>query len=330
MGNLTENSIMQAMVSIISNAKHYVYIENQFFISYVKTGRNTTFIEVKNDISTAIFERIIKAYKARETFRVFILMPLLPALEGDIAGDSGSGMRAIMHYQYQSISRGKNSLIYRLQMEGIQEWQQYLGFYSLRTHDELRGVPVTELVYIHSKLCIADDQVALCGSANINDRSLLGDRDSEVCLYVKDKEFIDGQMNGTHFKCGKFAGGLRKQLFREHLGLLERPDNSIDIMDPVVDSFYDGIWNSIARTNTILYDELFAVLPTDTITTRKASKELQTKVRPPVETFSRDVKSRLNSIRGNLVLFPTMYLSEEDLQPPVLAKEGMVPQELWL
>lgn len=42
------------------------------------------------------------------------------------------------------------------------------------------GTPVTELIYIHSKLIIVDDKILICGSANINDRSLLGSRDSEV------------------------------------------------------------------------------------------------------------------------------------------------------
>ena len=39
---------------------------------------------------------------------------------------------------------------------------------------------MTELIYIHSKLIIVDDKILICGSANINDRSLLGSRDSEV------------------------------------------------------------------------------------------------------------------------------------------------------
>ena len=69
----------------------------------------------------------------------------------------------------------------------MSNWSRYLGFFSLRTHDELTGVPATELVYIHSKLMIADDRVVICGSANINDRSLLGDRDSEFCLYIEDQ-----------------------------------------------------------------------------------------------------------------------------------------------
>jgi len=153
----------------------------------VKTGNNVTFSDVKNNIATALFNRIVKAYKAREIFRVYILLPLLPAFEGDIAGDSGSGMRAIMHYQYQSISRGNNSLIHKLEMEGIKDWQNYIGFYSLRAHDELKGVPVTELVYIHSKLCIADDKIVICGSANINQEYAGGQRLRSLSLYQRQR-----------------------------------------------------------------------------------------------------------------------------------------------
>lgn len=35
-------------------------------------------------------------------------------------------------------------------------------------------------VYVHSKLMIIDDRLSVIGSSNINDRSLLGSRDSEV------------------------------------------------------------------------------------------------------------------------------------------------------
>jgi len=271
----------------------------------------------------------LKAHKAGETFRVFILMPLLPAFEGDVSGDSGTGMRTIMHYQYQSISRGCHSLIQRLQEEGVENWKDFIGFYSLRSYDMLQGVPVSELVYIHSKLLIADDQVVICGSANINDRSLLGDRDSEVCLHITDRAFTTGRMNGESVKCGRFAGSLRKHLFREHLGLLETTDLDVDITDPTSDSFFHGVWNATASKNTHLFEELFSVIPTNSIHTRKASKEFQMKTRPLAETFGRDVHQRLAAIRGRLVHFPTDYLRDEDLQPAKLAKEAMVPAELW-
>ena len=48
--------------------------------------------------------------------------------------------------QYQSISRGENSLICRLQQAGIKQWDNYIGFYSLRTHDMLKGEYVTSLM----------------------------------------------------------------------------------------------------------------------------------------------------------------------------------------
>ena len=39
-------------------------------------------------------------------------------------------------------------------------------------------------VYVHSKIMIVDDCITLIGSANINDRSLLGSRDSEVQFHA--------------------------------------------------------------------------------------------------------------------------------------------------
>jgi len=41
---------------------------------------------------------------------------------------------------------------------------------------------VTEQIYVHTKLMIVDDTVAIIGSANINDRSIAGNRDSEIAV----------------------------------------------------------------------------------------------------------------------------------------------------
>lgn len=73
---------------------------------------------------------------------------------------------------------------------------------------------VSELVYVHSKLLIADDRVVIIGSANINDRSLLGNRDSEMCLVVEDVDFEKAVMNGKPYDAGRFACSLRRTLFR--------------------------------------------------------------------------------------------------------------------
>lgn len=73
---------------------------------------------------------------------------------------------------------------------------------------------MTELVYVHSKLLIADDDTAIIGSANINDRSLLGDRDSEIAVMVQDIHKTETKFAGVPHMVGKFATSLRKSLFR--------------------------------------------------------------------------------------------------------------------
>jgi phospholipase D1/2 len=60
---------------------------------------------------------------------------------------------------------------------------------------------------------IIDDHMAICGSANINDRSLLGLRDSEFCIVINDREEEDSSFNGKPVRVGKFCSSWRKRLF---------------------------------------------------------------------------------------------------------------------
>ena len=81
------------------------------------------------------------------------------------------------------MNRAKNSLYQKL--SHISNIDDYLKVYSLRQHGLTSlGIPITEQLYIHSKLMIVDDQKVILGSANINDRSLLGDRDSEIAILI--------------------------------------------------------------------------------------------------------------------------------------------------
>lgn len=61
---------------------------------------------------------------------------------------------------------------------------------------------------------IVDDLYTIIGSANINDRSQTGHRDSEVCILVTDTEFVPSTMNGRPYQAGKFASSLRKNLMK--------------------------------------------------------------------------------------------------------------------
>lgn len=51
-----EHSIEDAYVELIKNAKYYIYIENQFFISMKPGGM------VYNRVADTLYERILKAY----------------------------------------------------------------------------------------------------------------------------------------------------------------------------------------------------------------------------------------------------------------------------
>lgn len=56
--------------------------------------------------------------------------------------------------------------------------------------------------------------ILAAGSANINDRSMLGKRDSEVAVIVEDSEVVDSVMDGQPYKAGKFALQLRLECFK--------------------------------------------------------------------------------------------------------------------
>ena len=73
---------------------------------------------------------------------------------------------------------------------------------------------MSELVYVHSKMMIVDDKRTLIGSANINDRSMLGKRDSELAIVVDDTNFVSGSFAGKKVKVGRFGHSLRTALFR--------------------------------------------------------------------------------------------------------------------
>jgi len=84
----------------------------------------------------------------------------------------------------------------------------------MRNWSVLMGKLVQEIIYVHSKLMIVDDKYVICGSANINDRSLLGKRDSEIAAVIKDEEFLDSILNKKQVKVGRYAYSLRKKIFK--------------------------------------------------------------------------------------------------------------------
>ena len=106
---------------------------------------------------------------------MYVFLPLIPGYAGEYGRSSGILLHTITHYNNASI----NGLIKKLADSSI-DALNYIFFFGLRTWSELNSNLITELIYVHSKLLIVDDRACIIGSANINDRSLLGNRDSEV------------------------------------------------------------------------------------------------------------------------------------------------------
>lgn len=69
-------------------------------------------------------------------------------------------------------------------MKYDKNWEKYLKIYGLWNHAVMSGKPVSEIVYVHSKLMIVDDNQMIVGSANINDRSMNGNWDSELAVVI--------------------------------------------------------------------------------------------------------------------------------------------------
>lgn len=315
-----EESIHNAYVHAIKNSQHYIYIENQFFISCTDNRH------VFNKIGDAIAERIIQAYKEGKKFRVYVVTPLLPGFEGDINTGGGSAIQAVMHYNYRTMNRGDCSIISQLKREMDEQWMNYISFCGLRTHAELEGRLVTELVYVHSKMLIADDNTVIIGSANINDRSMLGKRDSEVAVIVEDSETVTAVMDGQEYQAGRYALELRLECFRTILGA--HTDLSIDVSDPLSDHFYKEIWMTTCARNATIYQKVFRCLPSSDV---RNILELEGYLAKPglEREDSARAHEELKKIRGFLVQFPLDFLSEQNLLPPIGSKESMVPMEVW-
>ncbi|CAK1551566.1 unnamed protein product [Leptosia nina] len=322
-----EQSIHEAYVDTITRAQHYIYIENQFFITLSRS--NPT---VRNQIGEALYNRIMRAFRAKEIFRVYVVMPLLPGFEGEVGGATGTSLHAVTHWNYQSICRSREAILTRLYEAGLPDPSEYITFHGLRTHSILEGEPVTELVYVHSKLLIADDRYIICGSANINDRSMIGKRDSEIAVLIQDETFEDGVMNSKPFPVGRVAGSLRKRLFREHLGLMDADldQSAINIEDPCAEQFYINVWKATSKQNTAIYEEVFHTLPTEEVHTFAELKKYQEE---NSETLWRKdpalANRKIDLIQGFVVDLPLNFLCNETLTPRNTSMEGMMPTSLW-
>jgi phospholipase D1/2 len=200
---------------------------------------------------------------------------------------------------------------------------------------------VQEELYIHAKLLIVDDRVVICGSSNLNDRSQLGNHDSELSIVMQDTRLMESTMDGKPYQAGYHAATLRRHLWREHLGMIEaqpldgkddpnaQPPNvamndtySGEEWEFVADPLGDAVWEkwcAQATVNTNQYRYMFRADPDENIRTwddydsfapRKTIK--QGHLHDPYMPADK-VRAELDKIRGHLVWMPTTFLDKEEM-----------------
>lgn len=198
-GRLVDTSIHNTNIHHIRRAKHSIYIESQYFMGSSFMWVKDSDVKCSNMIASELTLKICEKIAAREPFTVYILLPMW--MEGIPAAGATQGLlhwqRVTIEAMYQKVKKALDDRMANSTDHGLKV-SDYLNFYCLGTREteqgsEAAGNPETEdekvlsktrrhQIYIHSKMMIVDDEVVLIGTANINQRSLDGCRDSEIMM----------------------------------------------------------------------------------------------------------------------------------------------------
>ncbi|KAI3875788.1 hypothetical protein MKX03_023711 [Papaver bracteatum] len=228
-----DSSIQTAYIQAIRSAQHFIYIENQYFLgssygwpSYKNAGAD-------NLIPMEIALKIASKIRAKERFAVYVIIPMWP--EGV---PNTAPVQEILYWQYQTMQMMYEVIaaeLKRAQLENSHP-QDYLNFYCLGNREPLpneisSNEPSTNgdmasivqksrrfMIYVHAKGMIVDDEYVIMGSANINERSMSGSRDTEIAMGAYQPHHAWGAKK-RHPRGQVY--GYRMSLWAEHLGRLD-------------------------------------------------------------------------------------------------------------
>uniref|UniRef100_A0A453J6R5 Phospholipase D n=1 Tax=Aegilops tauschii subsp. strangulata TaxID=200361 RepID=A0A453J6R5_AEGTS len=208
---LIDMSIHTAYVTAIRAAQHFIYIENQYFL-----GSSFQWDSHRD------------------------LVPMWP--EGN---PTGAPTQRILYWQKKTMQMMYEIIYKALKdtgLNGSYDPQDYLNFFCLGNREAVENAAFSEafshtnpqdqarknrrfMVYVHSKGMIVDDEYVIIGSANINQRSMEGTRDTEIAMGAYQPHYTWSNMFSA--PRGQIYG-YRMSLWAEHTGgveaVFERPD----------------------------------------------------------------------------------------------------------
>ncbi|XP_052210092.1 phospholipase D alpha 1-like [Diospyros lotus] len=229
--NIIDRSIQDAYINAIRRAKNFIYIENQYFLGS-SFGWNSQDIKdedvaalhlIPKELSLKIASKIM----AEERFTVYVVIPMWP--EG--IPESGS-VQAILDWQRRTMQMMYRDIALATDRRSSVDLRDYLTFFCLgnrevnaageyvppekppsdtdyeRAQQSRRG-----MIYVHSKMMIVDDEYIIIGSANVNQRSMDGARDTEIAMGAYQPHHL-----GTNQPARGQIYGFRMALWHEHLG----------------------------------------------------------------------------------------------------------------
>ncbi|XP_063599570.1 uncharacterized protein LOC134775891 isoform X2 [Penaeus indicus] len=195
-GRTVDTSLHRAIVRLIRRAENFLYIESQYFIGSSQAWEKDNDVNALNLVPLEIVQRVMMYKRIAEALDAVgskahptdYLVPLCLAKQEPRAAASADEAAA---------ERGGAG----------RQWQERRSF----------------LIYVHSKMALADDAHVLVGSANVNERSLDGRRDTEVAVAACQTR-RDGRGGEVAVQDGAVRA-FRRALWAEHTwGLSEEEE----------------------------------------------------------------------------------------------------------
>ncbi|KAJ9561849.1 hypothetical protein OSB04_007009, partial [Centaurea solstitialis] len=246
-----DKSIQTAYIQAIRSAQHFIYIENQYFIGSSYAWPSYKNAGADNLIPMELALKIVSKIRAGERFAVYVVIPMWP--EGV---PTTATVQEILYWQSQTMETMYTVVAQEIKaMQLDAHPQDYLNFYCLGKREELPEEMIQSaddkvsesqkfqrfMIYVHAKGMIVDDEYVIMGSANINQRSLAGSKDTEIAMgsyqphhtWAAKKRHPHGQVYG-----------YRMSLWAEQMGILEECYEEAESLDCVrkVNKLADDNW----------------------------------------------------------------------------------------
>ena len=194
------DEILLAYLHAIRQAQKFIYIENQFFISYSEGWNDKPDPKYPYKVSNPVAKMLVDQIKARKIY-VYVVLPLYPECKS--GGPGEAPYNYIVRNQMQTIE-----FMYR-ELEAA-NLKDHLHFFCLGN----KQGAFRNMVYVHSKMMIVDDRFIILGSANLNQRSMEGHRDSEICLCAEHPS----KVHAFRLDCWKALGAGTRDLYAPDTG----------------------------------------------------------------------------------------------------------------